>query len=150
MQAQTQTVYQPQRDITGPAFSAWFKMLATLLSLALIGYIISFLLRYPSLADGARLLLLIAIAVVLLNWRDFLYATLTINGFGIRQTGWLVQQVSWNDVRGAKLIGLSRLGWLMPPRLAVRTGTGFHTFNCGSLELLNELQRISLAYQLKS
>jgi hypothetical protein len=38
----------------------------------------------------------------------------------------------------------------MPPRLAVRTGTGFHTFNCGSLELFSELQRISLAYQLKS
>lgn len=146
---QAQEVYRPQHDITGPAFSAWFKMLATLLSLALIGYVISFILRYPSLPDGAQLFLLAAIAVVLLYWRDFLRATLTIDGAGIRQTGWLVQQVSWDDVRGAKLIGLSRLGWLMPPRLAVRTGTGFHTFNCGSLELFSELQRISLAYQLK-
>jgi hypothetical protein len=125
-------------------------MLATLFSLALIGYILSFILRYPSLPDGAQLFLLAAIAVVLLYWRDFLRATLTINAFGIRQTGWLVQQVSWDDVRGAKLIGLSRLGWLMPPRLAVRTGTGFNTFNCGSLELFSELQRISLAYQLKT
>jgi hypothetical protein len=147
---QAQAVYQPQRDITGPAFSAWFKMLATLLSLALIGYVISFLLRYPSLSDGAQLFLLAAIAVVVLYWRDFLRATLTINADGIRQTGWLVQQVGWDDVRGARLIGLSRLGWLMPPRLAVRTGTGFHTFNCGSFELFSELQRISLAYQLKS
>jgi hypothetical protein len=147
---QVQAVYQPQRDITGPAFSAWFKMLATLLSLALIGYVISFLLRYPSLSDGAQLFLLAAIAVVVLYWRDFLRATLTINADGIRQTGWLVQQVGWDDVRGARLIGLSRLGWLMPPRLAVRTGTGFHTFNCGSFELFSELQRISLAYQLKS
>jgi len=147
---QAPAVYQPQSDITGPAFSAWFKMLATLFSLALIGYILSFILRYPSLPDGAQLFLLAAIAVVLLYWRDFLRATLTINAFGIRQTGWLVQQVSWDDVRGAKLIGLSRLGWLMPPRLAVRTGTGFHTFNCGSLELFSELQRISLAYQLKT
>lgn len=146
---QAQGVYRPQHDITGPAFSAWFKMLATLLSLALIGYVISFILRYPSLPDGAQLFLLAAIAAVLLYWRDFLRATLTIDGAGIRQTGWLVQQVSWDDVRGAKLIGLSRLGWLMPPRLAVRTGTGFHTFNCGSLELFSELQRISLAYQLK-
>lgn len=146
---QAQAFYQPQRDITGPAFSAWFKMLATLLCLALIGYAISFILRYPNLPDGAQLFLLAAIAVVLLYWRDFLRATLTINTSGIRQTGWLIQQVSWDDVRGAKLIGLSRLGWLMPPRLAVRTGTGFHTFNCGSAELLSELQRISLAYQLK-
>lgn len=147
---QAQAFYRPQHDITGPAFSAWFKMLATLLSLALIGYVISFTLRYPSLPEGAQLFLLAAIAVVLLCWRDFLRATLTIDGSGIRQTGWLIQQVSWDDVRGAKLIGLSRLGWLMPPRLAVRTGTGFHTFNCGSLELFSELQRISLAYQLKS
>ena len=147
---QAQSVYRPQSDITGPAFSPWFKMLATLLSLALIGYVLSFILRYPSLTDGAQLFLFGAIAVVLLCWRDFLRATLTINAVGIRQTGWLVQQVSWEDVRGAKLIGFSRLGWLMPPRLAVRTGTGFHTFNCGSLELFSELQRISLAYQLKS
>ncbi len=147
---QAQAVYQPQSDITGPAFSAWFKMLATLFSLALIGYILSFILRYPSLPDGAQLFLLAAIAVVLLYWRDFLRATLTINASGIQQTGWLVQQVNWDDVRGAKLIGLSRLGWLMPPRLAVRTGTGFHTFNCGSPELFSELQRISLAYQLKT
>jgi len=110
---QAQAVYQPQRDITGPAFSAWFKMLATMLSLALIGYVISFLLRYPSLSDGAQLFLLAAIAVVVLYWRDFLRATLTINSYGIRQTGWLVQQVGWDDVRGARLIGLSRLGWLM-------------------------------------
>ncbi len=147
---QAQAVYQPQRDITGPAFSAWFKMLATLLSLALIGYVISFLLRYPSLSESAQLFLLAAIAVVVLYWRDFLRATLTINADGIRQTGCLVQQVGWGDVRGARLIGLSRLGWLMPPRLAVRTGTGFHTFNCGSFDLFSELQRISLAYQLKS
>lgn len=147
---QAQAVYRPQRDISGPAFSAWFKLLATLFSLALIGYVISFLLRYPRLSDGAQLFLLAAIAVVVLYWRDFLRATLTISADGIRQTGWLVQQVGWDDVRGAKLIGLSRLGWLMPPRLAVRTGTGFHTFNCGSFELFNELQRISLAYQLKS
>jgi hypothetical protein len=145
-----QAVYRPQRDITGPAFSAWFKLLATLFSLALIGYVISFMLRHPSLPDGATLFLWAAIAVMLLYWRDFLGATLTINAAGIRQTGWLVQQVSWDDVRGAKLIGLSRLGWLLPPRLAVRTGTGFHTFNCGSPDLFSELQRISLAYQLKT
>jgi hypothetical protein len=102
------------------------------------------------LSDSAKLFLLAAIAVVVLYWRDFLRATLTINSYGIRQTGWLVQQVGWDDVRGARLIGLSRLGWLRPPRLAVRTGTGFHTFNCGSFELFSEFQRISLAYKLKS
>ncbi len=143
-------VYRPQRDISGPAFSAGFKLLATLLSLALIGYVLSFMLRHPDLPVVAHLFLLAAIVVVLLYWRDFIRATLTIDVAGIRQSGWLVQQVGWDDVRGAKLIGLPRLSWLLPPRLAVRTGTGFHTFNCGTPELFSEFQRISLAYQLKT
>jgi hypothetical protein len=86
---QAQAVYQPQRDITGPAFSAWFKMLATMLSQALIGYVISFLLRYPSFSDGAQLFLLAAIAVVVLYWRDFcaLRSPLIPTGFG-RLAGW--------------------------------------------------------------
>ena len=143
-------MYQPERNLTGPAFSAWFKLLATLVSLALLGYVVGFLLRHLELPTPARVVLLAALAIVLLYWRDFLRATLTIDSQGIRQTGWLVQQVTWDDVRGAKLIGLQHLGWLLPPRLAVRTGTGFYTFNCGSLELLAELQRISRAFQLKS
>lgn len=146
---QSQKVYQPQQAITGAAFSARFKLLATLVSLGLVGYVLSFLLRYPAVSELAQLGLLVAIAVVLLCWRDFLRATLTIDAVGIRQSGWLPQHVVWDDVRGARLIGQHQLGWLLPPRLAVRTGTGFCTFNCGSSELLNELQRISLAYQLK-
>jgi len=146
---QSQKVYQPQQAITGAAFSARFKLLATLVSLGLVGYVLSFLLRYPAVSKLAQLGLLVAIAVVLLCWRDFLRATLTIDAVGIRQSGWLPQDVGWDDVRGARLIGQHQLGWLLPPRLAVRTGTGFSTFNCGSNELLNELQRISLAYQLK-
>lgn len=146
---QSQKVYQPQQAITGAAFSARFKLLATLVSVGLVGYVLSFLLRYPAVSELAQLGLLVAIAVVLLCWRDFLLATLTIDAVGIRQSGWLPQHVVWDDVRGARLIGQHRLGWLLPPRLAVRTGTGFCIFNCGSNELLNELQRISLAYQLK-
>jgi hypothetical protein len=147
---QPHSVYQPERDVTGPAFSAWFKLLATFISLGLIGYVVSFMLRHAELSTLAHWVLLVSVALVLLYWRDFLRATLTIDRAGIRQTGWLMQQVIWDDVRGAKLIGLPRLGWLMPPRLAVRTGTGFYTFNCGSAPLLAELQRISRAFQLKS
>lgn len=143
-------MYQPERNLTGPAFSAWFKLLATLVSLALTGYVVSFMLRHLELPTAAHLVLLVALAVVLLYWRDFLRATLTIDSSGIRQTGCLLQQVTWDDVRGAKLIGLQHLGWLLPPRLAVRTGTGFYTFNCGSPELLTELQRIARAFQMKS
>ena len=146
---QSQAIYQPQHAMTGAAFNAWFKLLATLVCVGLVGYVLSFLLRYPALSEVVQVGLLISVAVILLSWRDFLRATLTIDATGIRQSGWLPQHVVWDDVRGVRLIGLHRLGWLLPPRLAVRTGTGFCTFNCGSRELFNELQRISRAYQLK-
>ena len=145
---QSQKVYQPQQAITGAAFSARFKLLATLVSVGLVGYVLSFLLRYPAVSELAQLGLLVAIAVVLLCWRDFLRATLTIDAVGIRQSGWLPQHVVWDDVRGARLIGQHRLGWLLPPRLAVRTGTAFYTFNGGTQDLLTEFARISAAFEM--
>ena len=55
----------------------------------------------------------------------------------------------WRDVRSAKMIGIPYFTWLFPPRLVVRTGTAFATFNGGSREVLVEFAKISLAYQMK-
>ncbi len=140
--------YQPAAVITGPAYSPWFKMLATLLTFGLAGYAASFMLRYGSdLLSQA--LMLAAILFLLLSYRSFLRATVTIDAAGLRQTGLLGKEVGWDDVRGAKLIGLPRAGWLSPPRLVVRTGTAFYTFNGGTQALLTEFARISLAYEMK-
>lgn len=140
--------YRPVAPVSGPAYSPWFKMLATLLSFGMSGYIASFLLRNRAEPLSA-LLLLAAIAFLLLSYRGFLRATVTIDTQGIRQTGWPGAQVAWDDVRGAKLIGLPQAGWLSPPRLAVRSGTAFYTFNGGTQALLTEFARISVAYEMK-
>lgn len=139
--------YRPAAPVSGPAYSPWFKMLATLLSFGMIGYVASFLLRYRTASVG-QLLLVAAIAFLLLSYRSFLHATVTINERGITQSGWPGKQVVWDDVRSAKLIGLPRAGWLSPPRLAVRTGTAFYTFNGGTQALLTEFARISAAYAM--
>ena len=123
-------------------------MLATLLSFGMAGYVASFLLRYR--ADVvSEFLLVAAITFLLLSYRGFLLATVTINERGITQSGWPGKQVVWDDVRSARLIGLPRAGWLSPPRLAVRTGTAFYTFNGGTQELLTEFARISAVYEMQ-
>jgi hypothetical protein len=72
-----------------------------------------------------------------------------IDARGIRQTWMFNREVEWRDVRSAKMIGIPFLTWLFPPRLVVRTGTAFMTFNGGSRDLLVEFAKISLAYQMK-
>ncbi len=146
---QRRASYRPAAPVSGPAYSPWFKMLATLLSIGMIAYIASFLLRYRS-ETVSSFLLLAAMVFLLLSYRGFLSATVTIDERGIHQSGWPGAQVVWDDVRSAKLIGLPRAGWLSPPRLAIRTGTAFYTFNGGTQDLLTEFARISVAYEMKS
>lgn len=140
--------YCPAISVSGPAYSPWFKMLATLLTFGIASYVLSFLLRHRVDALSG-LVLATAIVVLMLSYSGFLRATVTIDAQGIRQSGWPGKQVLWSDVRSAKLIGLPRAGWLSPPRLAVRTGTAFYTFNGGTQALLSEFAHISVAYQMK-
>jgi len=140
--------YRPASPVSGPAYSPWFKMLATVLVFGMVGYVASFLLRYR--ANGlSEWLLLAAIVFLLLSYRGFLQATVIVDERGIRQSGWPGKQVVWDDVRSAKLIGVPRAGWLSPPRLAIRTGTAFYTFNAGTQELLTEFAHISVSYEMK-
>ena len=143
--------YQPLQPLTGPAYSPWFKMLATLVTVALAGYGVSFALRY-ALMDyswSVRILFIAAMLMLALSYVGFLRSTVTIDAHGIRQSGLWNRQASWDEIRSAKLIGIPLAGWLSPPRLVVRTGNAFTTFNGGTPELLAEFARISLAYQVK-
>ena len=143
--------YQPSVSLSGPAYSPWFKMLATLVTVALAGYGISFALRY-ALMDygwGVRLLFVAAMLMLAMSYVGFLRSEVTIDAEGIRQTWLWNRQASWSEIRSAKLIGIPLAGWLSPPRLVVRTGNAFTTFNGGTPELLAEFARISLAYQVK-
>ncbi len=142
-------MYRPDIPVSGPAYSPWFKMIATILSCGLAGYALSFLLRHPPDGLWPKLLLVAAIVLLLVSWRSFLRATIHIDERGIRQGGWPGKQVVWEDVRSAKMIGIPYAGWLSPPRLVVRTGTAFYTFNGGTEALLTEFARISLAYEMK-
>jgi len=143
--------YRPERVVTGPAYGMGFKALATLVTTALVVYAASIAWRFPlpQFGIGVKLLLLGAGLMLCVSYYWFLRATTTIDASGIRQTWLYDKRVDWSDVRGAKMIGIPYLSWLFPPRLVVRTGSAFATFNGGSQEVLVEFAKISLAFQMK-
>lgn len=143
--------YQPAQAVTGPAYSQWFKLLATTCSVALVTYGASVALRFPLLqyGFGIKALLLCAALMMVVSYYWFMRSTTTVDERGITQTWLYDKQVEWRDVRGAKMIGIPYAGWLFPPRLVVRTGNSFTTFNGGSQAVLIEFARISLAFQMK-
>jgi hypothetical protein len=141
--------YQPEKAVTGPAYSPWFKLMATIISLALAAYGISVVLRFPILQFGFGIKLLLGGAALMLgiSYYWFLRARTTVDEKGIRQTWLYTRQVAWSDVRGVKMLGIPYAGWIFPPRLVVRTGNSFMTFNGGTQALLIEFAKIALAYQ---
>jgi hypothetical protein len=143
--------YQPTDTVTGPAYGGGFKLVATLLTVVLLGYGVSIALRYPllSFGFGVKALLLGAGAMLLVSYYWFLRSRTTIDATGIRQSWVIDKRVDWRDMRGAKMIGIPYAGWLFPPRMVVRTGNSFTTFNGGSREVLVEFAKISLAFQMK-
>lgn len=147
----TPQFYRPSKTVTGPAYGVWFKLLATLVTAILIGYGVNIATRFP-LADygfGVKALLVGAAVMLAISYYWFLKSTITIDERGITQTGMVDRHVDWSDVRSVKLIGVPYMTTIFPPRLVVRTGVSFLTFNGGSRNVLIEFSNIALAYQLR-
>jgi len=145
------TFYKPEKTVSGPAYGPAFKVIATMVCAVLAVYGVSVALRYPLLQYGLAVQLLLLGAAVMLgvSYYWFLRSAVTIDERGIRQTWMFNREVEWREVRGAKMIGIPFFTWLFPPRLVVRTGNAFATFNGGSRQVLVEFAKISLAYQMK-
>ncbi len=143
--------YQPTRTVSGPSYGSGFKIVATILTLVLAVYGASVAWRFPMLAFGLGVKAVLAVATLMLgvSYYWFLRARTTIDAGGIRQSWLYDKYVQWHDVRSAKMIGIPYLSWLFPPRMVVRTGNAFMTFNGGTQEVLIEFAKISLAFQAK-
>ncbi|PWF55599.1 PH domain-containing protein [Massilia glaciei] len=144
-------LYQPEKAVTGPAYGNGFKCTATFITVVLFGYAASIATRFPLLQYGlgVKALLLGGASLMLLSYYWFLRSKTTIDETGIRQTWMFDKRVEWRDVRSAKMIGIPYASWLFPPRLVVRTGVSFVTFNGGSRDVLVEFAKLSLASQMK-
>lgn len=143
--------YKPQQTITAPAYSLWFKILATVITAVLAAYAVNIVLRFPlqQYSFGVKMLLAGAAFMLAISYYWFLRSTITIDDKGITQRWMYNRHVEWRDVRSAKMIGIPFMSAIFPPRLVVRTGNSFTTFNGGSQTILVEFAKISLAYQMK-
>lgn len=143
--------YQPETSVTGPAYSPWFKCLATTVTLLLAAYGLRVVSNFPlaQYGFGIKALLAGSAVMLLVSYYWFLKSTITIDEAGITQTWMYNRQVAWRDVRSAKMIGIPYLSSIFPPRMVVRTGNAYATFNGGSQAVLVEFARISLAFQMK-
>lgn len=148
----TTQFYQPEHNVTGPAYSVWFKYLATTVTIALAAYAVRVTLQFPlaNYGFGIKALLFFAAIMLLVSYYWFLKSTTTVDRNGITQSWMYDKKVQWCDIRSAKMIGIPYLSAIFPPRLIVRTGIAFTTFNGGSEALLVEFAKISLAYQMKA
>ena len=143
--------YAPEKAVSGPSYGPGFKGVATVLTVTLLVYGASIAWRFPLLSFGIGVKLLLASSVIMLavSYYWFLKARTTIDATGIRQTWVYDKQVAWSEIRGCKMLGIPYRSWLFPPRMVVRTGNSFTTFNGGSQDVLVEFAKISLAYQIK-
>jgi hypothetical protein len=147
----TLNFYKPENSVSGPAYNLSFKLLATVVTVVLAVYAADVALRFPLPDDsfGVKTVLSCAALLLALSYYWFLRSTITIDDTGITQTWLYNRHVEWREIRGAKMIGIPAMSWLFPPRLIVRTGNSFMSFNGGSQPVLIEFAKISLAYQIK-
>ena len=145
--------YKPETSVSGPAYSRWFKCLATMVTLLLAAYGLRVVTGFPlaQYGFGIKALLAASGVMLLLSYYWFLKSTITIDESGITQTWMYNRHVAWRDVRSAKMIGIPIpcISVIFPPRMVVRTGNAYATFNGGSQAVLVEFARISLAFQMK-
>ena len=147
----TAAPYRPESTVAGPAYSPWFKMLSTAITVMLALYGADIVRRFPiaQYGWGVKALLCCAAIMLMVSYYWFLRSATIVDDKGIRQTWVYDKRIDWQDVRGVKMIGIPYAGWLFPPRLVIRTGNAFVTFNGGSKPLLTEFAKVTLAFQLR-
>ncbi|UUZ51449.1 hypothetical protein LP420_19840 [Massilia sp. B-10] len=135
--------------MSGPSYSGGFKVVATLLTVLLTVYGASVVWRFPMLSFGLGVKALLALALLMLGVSYYWFlARTTIDAMASARPGCTTS--GSNGTRcAAKMIGIPYMGWLFPPRMVVRTGNAFMTFNGGTQEVLIEFMKISLAFQAK-
>ena len=133
------------QPVAGPTYGRFFRVLATVMLVAVLAMAARATLSLPDDAAAAQGYWLLGIGLLALaaSYWVLLRATTTIDAVGIRQSGMTEKKVQWQRVRSARLFG--------PPfarRLMVRTANGrFHFFFGGSPELLDAFARIAKAYR---
>ena len=129
---------------SGPAFSASFKVMATLIVLGCAAAFIQMWLAGKSAGGAAGGGWFIAgLMLVVYTWFCILRSTTRIDAKGLHQTWVWDKHMELNELAYGKLIRVRGLDWLIAPRLYVRTLMGkFAVFYAASPDMVAEFERM--------
>lgn len=132
--------------VTGPAFSPTFKLLATLIVGGCAAWFAQLWARGTlgtSVSVGTGWFIA-GLALMAWTWWSIVSSRTRIDANGLHQRWIWDKAMPFNDLAYAKLIHVRGLGWLIAPRLYVRTLDGkFTVFYGATPALIAEFQRLS-------
>ena len=133
-------------SIEGPAFSATFKTLTSLLVTSTGFWLALVWLGERAKGGGNALLLwfLAALVMMVFFWWWILASRTRIDEAGLHQTWYADKHMAMADLATVSVVRLRGLEWLVAPRVHARTLMGkFVVFQAADAELLDEFERLS-------
>lgn len=130
--------------LSGPAFSIPFKVLATLIVLALAAsFVQAWLAGRASGASAAGGWFLGGLMLIVYTWWHILRSVTRIDGQMLHQSWVWDKNMELRELAYGKMIRVRGLDWLIAPRLYVRTLMGkFAVFYAASPEMVAEFERL--------
>jgi len=136
----------PLERVSGPAFPVTVKLLATAIMVALAVAGVAAVTdgpAGPALAFKDWAFLLAVVAVIGSGYWGIVTSRTQFDGVTIQQSWLWPKKVNLADISQVKLISIPGLGWLIVPRLVVRTGFGLTTFHAGDAAVLAQFRRLA-------
>ena len=131
------------RGASGPAFSAPFKVLATVIVLACTAAFVQNWLAARTTGAAGGGWFIGGLLLLLYTWWHILRSTTRIDEQGLYQSWVWDKHMELRELAYGKLIRVRGLEWLIAPRLYVRTLMGkFTVFYAASPEMMVEFERL--------
>lgn len=132
-------------DLTSQAFSLPFKLLAASLTVGCMAWLLKLGHSGVMASDGSSTLAWFAAAIALMAWTlwHIVRSETRLNASRLYQSWIWDKQMALSDMAYAKLIRARGLGWLVAPRLYVRTLEGkFLVFYASEPAMIAEFERL--------
>ncbi|MCJ0764092.1 hypothetical protein [Variovorax terrae] len=130
-------------SLHGPAFSPFFKLLATLVVFGTAGWFINLWLQGQAGSRPLMTWFLAGLALMLYTWWHILRSTTRLDAGALHQSWVWDKKMELRELAYGKMVRVRGLDWLIAPRLYVRTLMGkFAVFYAADPVMLMEFERL--------
>ena len=133
------------QPLQGPAFTPFFKLLATAMLFGTAGWFVHLWLGGKVVGGFVSILswFVAALLMMLFTWWSIVRSVTQLDTAQLQQTWMWHKKMDLGDLAFGKLIRIRRLDWLIAPRLYVRTLEGkFSVFYAADPRMLDEFERL--------